>query len=147
MPAPKLLVIKRMEDLQTRLIGRCEEGQFFIAESLPISVESDSGKAENDKVYVLRYLFKMDGEFINTEHAKIECSSGREYLHPAEDKKREFLQKLGPYKFCDIAVKPFEITIDGIKFGLVYCEETQSINLEPGPIITFMEPWDGEYYT
>jgi hypothetical protein len=147
MPAPELLLIKRMEDLQTALIGRCETGQFFVTETLPIVGKSDSKLPERDRLYVVRYLFKLDGEFLNAEHAKINCCSGRDYLRPVEEKKSEFLDSLGPYEFCDIAVKPFSITIDEIQFGLVYSEGTESISLEPGPTITFMEPWDGEYNT
>jgi hypothetical protein len=138
MPAPELLLIKRMEDLQTALIGRCETGQFFVTETLPIVGKSD-------RLYVVRYLFKLDGEFLSAEHAKM--NSGPDYLRAVEEKKSEFLEGLRPYEFCDIAVKPFSITIDEIQFGLVYNERTESIGLEPGPTITFMEPWDGEYYT
>ena len=147
MPGPELLLIKRMEDLQTALIGRCEIGQFFITESFPIAGESDSKMPEKDRLYVVRYLFKLNGEFLSAEHAKINCCSGRDYLRLVEEKKIEFLNGLGPYEFCDIAVKPFSITIDEVQFGLVYSNGTGSISLEPGPTITFMEPWDGEYYT
>jgi len=136
-----------MEDLQTALIGRCEIGQFFITESFPIAGESDSKMPEKDRLYVVRYLFKLNGEFLSAEHAKINCCSGRDYLRLVEEKKIEFLNGLGPYEFCDIAVKPFSITIDEVQFGLVYSNGTGSISLEPGPTITFMEPWDGEYYT
>jgi hypothetical protein len=147
MPAPELLLIKRMEGLQTALIGRCETGQFFVTETLPIAGESDSKLPEKDRLYVVRYLFNLNGEFIGAEHAKINCCAGRDYLRLVEEKKGEFLDGLGPYEYCDIVVKPFSITIDEIQFGLVCSEGTGSINLEPGPTITFMEPWDGEYYT
>jgi len=135
-----------MEDLQTALVGRCETGQFFVTETLPIAGESYSKLPKKDRLYVVRYLFKVNGEFFSAEHAKINCS-GRDYLRLVEEKKSEFLASLGPYEFSDIAVKPFSITIDEIQFGLVYSEGTESISLEPGPTITFMEPWDGEYYT
>lgn len=95
----------------------------------------------------MRYLFKLNGDFLGAEHAKINCRSGNDYLRLVEQEKIKFLDSLGPYEFCDIAVKPFSITIDEIQFGLIYSDETGSINLEPGPTITFMEPWDGEYYT
>jgi formate hydrogenlyase regulatory protein HycA len=147
MPAPELLLIKRMEDLQTALIGRCEIGQFFVAETVPVAGKSDPKLPEKDRLYVVRYLFKLDGEFIGAEHAKINCCSERDYLRLTEDKKGQFLDGLGPYEFCDIAVKPFSITIDEIQFGLIYNSKTGSISLEPGSTITFMEPWDGEYYT
>ena len=61
--------------------------------------------------------------------------------------KNGFLSELEQYQLCDIRVHPFEVKIDGVTFGLLYSEETQSVNLEPGPLITFMAPWDGEYYT
>jgi len=136
-----------MEDLQTALIGRCETGQFFVTETLPIACELDSKPQEKGRLYVVRYLFKLSGEFLSAEHARINCHSGRDYMHLVEEKRREFLDSLGPIEFCDIAVKPFSITIDEIQFGLVYSKGTESISLEPGPTITFMEPWDGEYYT
>jgi len=135
-----------MEDLKTALVGRCETGQFFVTETLPIAGESYSKLPKKDRLYVVRYLFKATGEFFSVEHAKIDCSRGG-YLPLVEEKKSEFLTNLGLYEFCDIVVKPFSITIDEIQFGLVYSEQTESINLEPGPTITFMEPWDGEYYT
>ena len=147
MPAPEILLIKRMEDLQTGLIGRFETGQFFVTETLPIVGELDSKLPEKHQLYVVRYLFRLNGEFLSAEHAKINCCSGRDHLCLVVEKKSEFLDGLGPYEFCDIAVKPFSIMIDEIQFGLVYSEWTGSISLEPGPTMIFMEPWDGEYYT
>ena len=141
------MLIKRMEDLQTALIGRCETGQFFVTETFPIAGESDSKLPEKHRLYVVQYLFKLNGEFLGAEHAKINCDFGHDYSRLVEEKKSKFLEGLGPCEFCDIAVKPFSIMIDEIQFGLVYSEGTGSINLEPGPTITFMEPWDGEYYT
>ena len=145
MPSPELLLIKRMEDLQTALIGRCETGQFFVTETLPIAGELDSKPQEEGRLYVVRYLFKLNGEFLSAKHERIDCHSGRDYVRLVEETKSKFLDGLGPIEFCDIAVKPFSITIDEIQFGLVYSEGTESISLEPGPTITFMEPWDGEY--
>jgi len=149
MPAPELLLIKRMEDLQTELIGRCESGQFLIVDSFPVAADPDSAFPGSGRsyIYVMRYLFTPDGVFFQAEHMKIEYLPDRECSHLVEEKKREFLNDLGLHTFCDITVKLFAITVDGVKFGLLYSEETESINLEPGPIITFMEPWDGEYYT
>jgi hypothetical protein len=147
MPAPDLLLIKRVEDLQTALVGRCEAGQFFVTETLPIVSESASKLPKTNQLYIVRYLFKTNGDLLSAKHAKINCSSGRDYYRLVEEKKTELLNGLGPFEFCDISVKPFSIMIDKIQFGLVYSEGTKSIGLEPGPTITFMEPWDGEYYT
>jgi hypothetical protein len=136
-----------MEDLHTALIGRCGAGQFFVTETLPIAGKSDSKLAEKGLLYVVRYLFRLSGEFLSAEYAKIKCCSGCDYLRLVEEQKSKYLDSLGSFEFCDIAVEPFSITIDEMQFGLVYSEGTGSISLEPGPTITFMEPWDGEYYT
>jgi formate hydrogenlyase regulatory protein HycA len=54
---------------------------------------------------------------------------------------------LGFIQYRDIAIKLFQTTIDGIVFGLIPDQKTESIILEPSSTISFQEPWDGEYYT
>jgi len=55
--------------------------------------------------------------------------------------------RLGQHEFTDICVAPFEVRFDGHSFGLVPDAAHSTITLEPGSMITFTEPWDGEYYT
>ncbi|GAA5511234.1 hypothetical protein Rcae01_06750 [Novipirellula caenicola] len=57
------------------------------------------------------------------------------------------LSQLDDVQFCDISVRPFQIQIDGVNFGLVADDDHGCVHLQPGSQITFMEPWDGEYYT
>ena len=101
------------------------------------------GCDESD-LYVVRYLFRTSGEFINAKHAKLSSNTSEDEIQVEKD---AFLRELEPYQLGDIRVHPFEASIDGITFGLLYSEEAQSVNLEPGPLITFTAPWDGEYFT
>jgi hypothetical protein len=57
------------------------------------------------------------------------------------------VNELGEVEFRDIAIKPFKTVIDGVEFGLIPNEETQSIELQPSSTIVFSEPWNGEYFT
>ena len=148
MPAPELLPIKYMEDLHTAWVGRWREGQFFIAETLPVAIPSAIEPTGTDEwVYVVNYLFRDTGELREARHAKVPYSSNEGYHGLTEQITRQFLDELGDYTLGDILVKPFAMHIDGIEFGLVYNEETELINLQPGSIISFFEPWDGEYDT
>lgn len=139
MSKPAMLPIKRMEDMHTNLIGRSAEGQFMIISYLPVSDGHDK-----KHVYVVRYLFKTSGELKNVKHVTLGEDASEEEI---QINNNGFLRELEPYQLCDICVKPFESRIDGIAFGLLYSEKTQSVDLEPGPLITFMAPWDGEFYT
>jgi len=135
MSRPNILPIKRMDDLHTNLIGCSSEGQFMII---------DYYGCDESILYVVRYLFHMSGEFNNVKYGKLGNDASEDEI---QIEKNGFLSELEPYQLCDIRVHPFEVNIDGITFGLLYSEETQSVNLEPGPLITFMAPWDGEYCT
>lgn len=135
MSKPNILPIKRMDDLHTNLIGCSSQGQFMII---------DYYGCDETNLYVVWYLFHMSGEFKNVQHARLGKDASADVI---QIEKNGFLGELEPYQLCDIRVHPFEVTIDGITFGLLYSEETQPVNLEPGPLITFMAPWDGEYNT
>src|SRR4051794_2836242 len=120
MPAPKILPIKRMEDLQTGLVGRCEQGQFMIVDTLSPPNRSNSLR-QSSKLYVVRYRFNSSGELLDTRYVTLPHSASETVLN---DHKGRLLQELEPVSLVDISVKPFECTIDGITFGLVYSEET-----------------------
>ncbi len=94
--------------------------------------------------YVVRYLFDKFGVFKQVTQSTIDKDSHHDEIEIA---KTSLLTDLGPYELCDIRIQPFEVTIDGITFGFSYSEETKSVDVTPGPLITFMAPWDGEYYT
>ncbi|MDQ8209670.1 hypothetical protein QEH52_19280 [Coraliomargarita sp. SDUM461003] len=137
-----------MEDYHTDLVGRCEDGrQFFIYEPFVFpneEINEDWTKVRRE--YLVLYLFDPEGNFIEIKH----WSGGTtaELNHQEKQKKKdEFLTSLGKFELCDISVKLFQTTIDGVVFGLVPSEKNEAVDLQPSSTIQFTEPWDGEYYT
>jgi hypothetical protein len=57
------------------------------------------------------------------------------------------METLGSIDFHDIEVDLFETCVDGIVFGLIKDPEFKLIHLQPGTLISFYPPWDGDYYT
>ena len=134
MPIPEKLAIRRMPDLHTSHVG-CINGshQFFLAQHrVPTAV----GLAD----YLALYCF--DGRGTLSSHT-IQGPLER----VTEESISGLMGRLGQYEFKDIRVAPFEVRFDGHSFGLVPDADHCTITLEPGSVITFTEPWDGEYYT
>ena len=137
MALPKKLPIRWMPDLHTAHIGRFNDSeQFFLAQHAVPSITDDSRNRE----YIALYCF--DGSGTLTSYKIVESlDSATEEVIDA------LLTGLGPHKFSDICVAPFQVAFDGYLFGLIPDVQRGTIQLEPGSMIVFMEPWDGEYYT
>ena len=60
---------------------------------------------------------------------------------------KTMVDTLSPVDFHEIEVDLFEIYLDGIQFGLIPDPESGFIDLQPGTLISFYPPWDGDYYT
>jgi len=134
MPIPEKLPIRWMPDLHTSHIG-CFNGshQFFLAQH---RVATAAGHAD----YLALYCF--DGRGTLSSHT---IRGPLERV--TEESISGLMGELGQYEFTDICVAPFEVRFDGHSFGLVPDAAHCTITLEPGSMITFTEPWDGEYYT
>jgi len=137
MALPSKLLIRWMPDLQTSHVGRFNVSeQYFLAQH---AVHSEGGASPTCH-YAALYCF--DGAGRLTTHR---------IIGPIEtvtdDTIRKLLAELGLYEFRDIVIAPFQVAFDGWVFGLLPDPERGTITLEPGGMITFMEPWDGEYYT
>ncbi|WP_151998165.1 MULTISPECIES: hypothetical protein [unclassified Imperialibacter] len=138
----------REEDYHTHFVGRTSDGkQFFGYETFVFPARTPGQDWEKlRKEYVVLYTFDSKGNHINTNHwyagttAEISADTTRSKL-------MEMVDRLGPIEYCDIAVKPFKTIIDGVEFGLIPDDETESIELQPSSTIAFSEPWDGEYDT
>lgn len=137
MTLPDKLPIRWMPDLQTSHVGRFNvSDQFFLVHHAAHSEVCASGNGE----YAALYCFDRNGKL--TTHKII-----GPLKTVADVSMRQLLAELGPHEFRDIFVAPFQVRFDGQVFGLVPDSESGTITLQPGSIITFMEPWDGEYYT
>jgi hypothetical protein len=126
-----------MPDLHTAHVGRFHDSeQFFLAEHLVTSMVDDSQSRE----YVALYCFDSAGMLTRhkiVRHRRVEI----------DETVNALLAELGPHRFMDICVSPFEVTFDDLRFGLIPDSQRGTITLQPGSIITFMEPWSGEYFT
>lgn len=145
---PKTLPINREEEYHTHFIGKTKDGtQFFGYQTFvfPNGIpKEDSEKSR--KEYVVLHLFDKKGNHLKTDHwyAGTTDQTSDELT---QNKLEEMVAELGGVKYQDIAVKPFQIEIDGIVFGLIPDENTKSIELQPSSTIAFSAPWNGEYYT
>jgi len=140
-----------MEDYHTHYLGKTATGQLFWAyETFAFTKPRSDIEPKDDwekyrKEYALIHTFDNDGNYISTKH----CSCILAELGDVSlaDKLEEMVADLGDFEFQDIEIKIFQTKIDDIIFGLVVDEETEMINLQPSSTISFLEPWDGEYYT
>ena len=137
MPLPDELPIRWMPDLQTSNVGHFNgSDQFFLAHHSAHYRSNTSVRGQ----YAALYCFARNGAL--TAHKIIGPLKA-----VTDDTISRLRSELGPHKFGDILVAPFQLAFDGLIFGLLPDREKGTITLEPGSMITFKEPWDGEYYT
>jgi len=115
-----------------------EDGTLFWG----VEARVQSSPQRTERRYAVLFRFSSDGRFFSARHSS---SSDSEFR--AENVVEGFVSELGSVEFGDIAVSPFETIIDGVRFGLVFYPEFESVTLEPNSIISFQAPWDGEYFT
>lgn len=145
---PERIPIMREEDYHTHYLGELKDGRLFFGYETFVFPNGYSGENwQNNRLeYAVVYLFDRNGNHMDTLHKRAgktsELAQGQ-----VEQILRDLLAPLGPLNFRNIELKPFSTTIDGIEFGLIPNDETQSIELQPSSTIAFFEPWDGEYYT
>jgi hypothetical protein len=137
MSLPDKFPIRWMPDLHTAHVGRYRDSeQFFLAQYLVPSVVD----GPQTLAYIALYCFDSAG--LLARHKII-----RHRRFNVDETVNALLAELGPHRFMDICVSPFEVTFDDLRFGLIPDPQSGTITLQPGSIITFMEPWSGEYYT
>ena len=151
MTIPHKLPIARMEDDHTHYLGSAPNGTLFWGYETFVFFRpySEISQRENwqqyRREYVLLHTFDNAGNYLTTQHWSVGTSA--DSAHQSNQELERMIEKLGDVKFHDIEVCIFQIQIDNIVFGLVPDEDAGVINLQPGSMISFMEPWDGEYYT
>ena len=147
MPIPKKILINREEDYHTHYLGKYTDGHLFFGyETFVFSPNSNLSQnwQEYRREYAVLYLFDQEGHFIEADHWYAGTASENK---DTNSKLEEMVSSRGPYEFCNIAVEPFQIEIDGEVFGLVADEEYETVELMPSSTISFAEPWDGWYST
>ncbi len=157
MGIPELIPIRRQEHRPTDRIGRYDGGQFFswvVSGGFAPGYQPGRPDWQRYKTwYAALHLFDADGRHVESDIRP--AGAGPEAADRAEAYLAERVGKLPGAELCDIAVRPFQLTVDGIVFGLVpevhgdYPdgeEEFDWAEFYPGGI-GFFPPWTGVYDT
>lgn len=150
---PDLIRIVRIPGYRSDTIGRYEGGQFF-AYVTGASREGFQGDADWRKLklwYAVLHRFDRGGVHVESRI----WSPGPGIRDGLKDLLEQWLAELPGHEYGDIAIRPFELIYDGIRFGLIleshgeYGDGTEELDwaeLYPGRL-GFSEPWDGGYDT
>ncbi|WP_419994017.1 hypothetical protein [Streptomyces boninensis] len=150
MPIPEVIPIRYEPGYRTENIGRFAGGQFFasITAAYPPDYTMGPDWHEHRRWYVVLHRFAADGAHLDSD---IWTPGPGLPADGALDKRLEDqLDSLAGLEFGDIAIRPFEVVVDGIRFGLVTekhdGDEPDWAEFYPDGL-GFHEPWDGLYDT
>jgi hypothetical protein len=152
MDFPEKLPIERIEEYHTHYLGLCSENRLFWGYEtffFPVGTMGREGWQNYRRDYVMLHLFDGQGNHLEIR-SEFLGTAAESNAQASSEKLEQWVDDLGEVQYSDIEVKLFQVTIDGIVFGLVpntEDEENPSIELEPSSTIALYEPWDGSYYT
>lgn len=156
MPIPERIPIARFENYYTENIGTYDGGKqfmaFVVAGMDPEIVLEDWARAK--RWYAILHKFDEDGRHIETLdwYAGVTADGENSVVEAARVKMFDYLKSLEPVQFKDVAIKLFQVEIDGVIFGLQECVDEDGLNqdelvqLLPNDFI-FYHPWDGNFDT
>ncbi len=140
-----------MDDEHTRYMGTCSGGRLFWGyttfafATVFANLESNDWRA-NRKEYVVLHLFKKDGRYLSTQHLFAGTTDKADQALMKQTLEA-WIAQLGEIAYGDIEVSLFQTKIDKVTFGLIINEDEECVDLQPSTTVSFMEPWNGEYYT
>ncbi|GAB6938740.1 hypothetical protein JCM11754A_22670 [Isoptericola variabilis] len=160
MRVPDVIPIAHEPDYLTETIGRYDGGQFFasITYAYPGVFRAGDDRQDRQRMFVVLHRFDDDGHHTGSDVWGAGTARDEERLRGTPDsplarseaRLDELLDALPGRRFGDIAIRPFEVFVDGVRFGLVL--ETHDENNPDGPPdwaelypdrLGFGEPWDG----
>lgn len=156
MRVPDVIPITHEPGYRTETIGRYDGGQFFasITNASPVGVRG----VDHQRMFVVLHRFDDDGHHTGSDVWGAGTARDEERLRGTpgsplarrEARLDALLAALPGARFGDIAIRPFEVFVDGVRFGLVL--ETHDEDDPDGPPdraelypdrLGFGEPWDG----
>ena len=153
MAIPDRVPIAYEPDYRTGTIGRYDEGQFFA--SVTATLEDGSGSKPDwyrgKRWYAVLHRFDSEGTRTRSEIWFAGTSEDEsDSVGRAEARVAEWLEALPGRVFDDIAIRLFQVEVDGHIFGLVdeselYDGEDHAEFLPDD--LGFDPPWDGCYDT
>jgi hypothetical protein len=150
---PELIPIRHEPDYRTDTIGSYDNGLFFgwITGAFAPDYKPGPDWADHKRWYAVLHRFDRDGHHTASD---IWCP-GDGNRKGQEEKLIEWLDALPGRRYCDIAIRPFQLTVDDIVFGLVpechgeYQDGERELDwaeFYPGRL-GFSAPWSGRYDT
>ncbi|MGW1894497.1 hypothetical protein ACWCP6_30275 [Streptomyces sp. NPDC002004] len=165
MAVPEVIPIAHEPDHRTETIGRYADGQFLasLTYAFPEGYRPDDGWEEHKRLYAILHTFDADGRHRDSE---IWCAGtwADQQRNPHGDGSvlaragthlAKLLAGLPGLTYTDIAIRPFQVTVDGVRFGLVTehayedgadGDDGDWAELYPERL-GFGAPWDGRYDT
>ncbi|MFJ8010932.1 hypothetical protein [Streptomyces sp. NPDC096339] len=163
MAVPEIIPITHEPDYRTSTIGRFSGGQFLasVTYAFPDGFAMGDGWEEQKRLFAVLHKFDHDGHH---QESDIWCAGtwAEQMKRPrgehsvvarAEARLAAGLAGLADREYCDIAIRPFQLTVDGVVFGLVtecHAEDEEGehdwAELYPDRL-GFSAPWNGEYDT
>lgn len=161
MAVPAVIPISYEPKHRTDSVGRYAEGQFLasITYAFPQGFRLEEGWEEHKRLYTVLHTFDSAGHY---RDSRIWCAGtwaeqsrdphGEHGEDPVLTRARvhlaRLLRGLPRRSYTDIAIRPFQLTVDDVLFGLVIREDQDGSWAELYPDrLAFGEPWDGTYDT
>ncbi len=153
MVIPDLIPVARVPGHRTDTIGRYDHGLFFgyVTGASREGLKDDLDWRNHKPWYAVLHRFDHAGAHVES---KI-WSPGPGNRDGLAGLLATWLDELLGREYCDIAIQPFEVTYDGIRFALAleshgeYAEGAEQLDwaeLYPGRL-GFSAPWNGSYDT
>ncbi|GHD68624.1 hypothetical protein GCM10010317_073210 [Streptomyces mirabilis] len=158
MAVPPVIPIAYEPKSRTESIGRYADGQFLasITYAFPEGYRPDDGWEQHKRLYTVLHTFDADGRYRDSEiwcagtwaEQQLAPDGADSVLSRARAHLAKLLRSLPRRSYTNIAVRPFQRTVDGVLFGLVIREDEEEAWAELYPDrLAFAEPWNGQYDT
>lgn len=156
MAVPEVIPIAYDPNQRSGAVGRYADGQFLasVTYAFPQGFRPDDGWEEQKRLYTVLHTFDAAGRYRDSE---IWCAGtwaeqqraphgDDSVLSQARIHLAKLLRALPRRSYTDIAVRPFQRTVDGVLFGLLVEEDEEGSWAELYPDRhCFGPPWDGTY--
>lgn len=158
MAVPEVIPIAYEPHGRTEAIGCYADGQFLgsVTYAFPKDFDLGTGWEEHKRLYSVLHTFDPEGRYLDSEiwcagtwAEQMRAPHGPDsVLARARAHLATRLRSLPRRTYTDIAVRPFQLTVDGVLFGLVTDEDEGEAWAELYPDhLGFGAPWDGSYDT
>ncbi|MFJ3667859.1 hypothetical protein ACIPSE_15540 [Streptomyces sp. NPDC090106] len=154
MAVPRVIPIAYEPRGHTEAIGFYEDGQFLgsVTYAFPKGFRPGDGWEEQKRLYAVLHTFDAEGGYRDSEiwcaGTWAEAQTDGTVVGRARARLAQLLRSLPRRTYTDIAVMPFQLTFEGVLFGLVVEEDDEEPWAELYPDrLGFGPPWDGTYDT